>query len=254
MFQILRYIFKNNSAIEVPKYLLIGLIFQLYKRLIGSVVSKKIFNGRSIFLYPRCNVSTLFTYTAIPDKEEVQTLREILHDETRETVFLDIGANIGSYSVCLMDLCSDIIAFEPHPYTLRRCKMNFLLNGFDDTCVYPIALSDHCGTTRFSDFGGSSTINRIVTGNEGIEVSVSTLDAFARDHNFSKTKAYLLKVDVEGFEYNLFKGSRAFLTEYAVNGILFECFDETKVFKLLHEYGYTDIIPISGNNYFARRR
>ena len=79
-----------------------------------------------------------------------------------KTVFLDIGANIGSYSVSMMDICDEVIAFEPHPYTSKRCKMNYLLNDVPESNIKQLALSNEVGKIHFSDYGGSSTVNHIV--------------------------------------------------------------------------------------------
>jgi FkbM family methyltransferase len=168
-------------------------------------------------------------------------------------VFLDIGANIGSYSVSMMDICEDIIAFEPHPYTAKRSKMNFLLNNLEESRVKQIALSNESGKIHFSDYGGSSTINHITKDTNGIEVDVTTLDHFIIDNNFSETKKYIIKVDVEGFEQQVFEGGKNFLTNYNIKGIIFECFSKDGVFDVLKSYGYNNIEKLSENNYIARK-
>lgn len=254
MLQILRYIVTKNTLIMIPKYIILALIFQIFKRVTNSVVSKKIFNGKNIFMYPKCNVSTMYAYTEIPDKKEIFILRDLIKsDERNDALFFDIGANIGSYSVSLMDICSEIVAFEPHPYTANRCKMNFLLNNISETNVKRLALSNKTGLIHFSDYGGSSTINHIVENGSGIEVEVSTLDKFVVDYNYSKDRTYILKVDVEGFEKEVFEGAKEFLTFYNVKGIVFECFAKDDVFELLKSYGYKNIKQISENNYFAAK-
>ncbi|MFA6189492.1 MAG: FkbM family methyltransferase [Sulfuricurvum sp.] len=219
----------------------------------NSVISKKLFNGKKIFLYPNCNVSTMYAYTAIPDQQEILLLRKLALKHQKNTIFLDIGANIGSYSVCMMDLCDHIIAFEPHPYTAKRCKMNFLLNDLSESNVQQLALADQTGKIYFSDFGGSSTVNHIIDDTNGIEVNVSTLDNFILENTYPKDKKYILKVDVEGFEEQLFLGGKDFLTNYDIVGIVFECFSEQNVFDLLHSYGYNTITQLSENNYFASK-
>ncbi len=254
MLGIVKYIFKNNDGFDILKYLVFGFIFQLFKRVTKSVVSKKIFNGKNIFMYPQCNVSTMYAYTEIPDKKEIFILRDLIKgDERNDTAFFDIGANIGSYSISLMDICSEIIAFEPHPYTANRCKMNFLLNNISENSVKQLAISNKIGSIHFSDYGGSSTINHIVEEGSGIEVEVSTLDKFVVDYNYSKDRTYILKVDVEGFEKEVFEGAKEFLTFYNVKGIVFECFAKDDVFELLKGYGYKNIKQISENNYFATK-
>lgn len=253
MYTILRYIVTKNKGLNIFKYLILGFVFQLFKRVTKSIVSKKIFNGKFLFMYPNCNVSSMYAYTDIPDKDEIVFLRELAVSSERKAVFLDIGSNIGSYSVCMMDICKAIIAFEPHPYTAKRCKMNFLLNNFSENCVKQLALSNEIGKIHFSDYGGSSTINHILNDNNGIEVEVSTLDNFIFQNNFDKSGQYIIKVDVEGFEQQVFEGGKEFLTNYDVLGIVFECFSRDSVFKILNSYGYTEIKKLSENNYFATK-
>lgn len=130
--------------------------------------------------------------------------------------------------------------------------MNFLLNNFDDSNVKQLALSNEIGKIHFSDFGGSSTVNHIVE-NGGIEVAVSTLDNFTKENNFTKDMSYILKVDVEGFEKQVFEGGKEFLTNYNVKGIVFECFSKDDVFETLTSYGYNQIKKISENNYIATK-
>ena len=87
----------------------------------------------------------------------------------------------------------------------------------------------------------------------GIEVAVTTLDKFIEDYNFSQDYHYILKVDVEGFEQQVFEGSKNFLMNYNIEGIIFECFARNKVFKVLEDYGYINIKKLSENNYFATK-
>ncbi len=253
MLAILKYIWNKNSGLSKVKYLLMGFIFQVFKRLTKSIISKTIFNGKKIFLYPNCNVSSMYAYTNIPDKEEIGILRNlVIKNGGGKSVFLDIGANIGSYSVSMMDICDEVIAFEPHPYTAKRCKMNFLLNNVDDLNVKQLALSNEIGTVHFSDFGGSSTINHIVE-NGDIEVEVTTLDNFVKENDFNSNDSFVLKVDVEGFEKQVFEGGKEFLISYDIKGIIFECFSQDEVFEVLKSYGYKDIKKLSENNYFATK-
>ncbi|WP_417541612.1 FkbM family methyltransferase [Methylophaga thalassica] len=255
MVGIINYIFKNNTGLAVIKYLILGFLYQVFKRTTHSVISHKIFNGKQLFLYPTCNISTMFMYTDIPDKNELLHIRDLIKNSDKSVMFLDIGANIGSYSVAVMDICNDVIAFEPHPYTNMRCKMNFLLNGVSEKCVKNFALSNKSGKIKFSDFGGSSTVNHIVDedSQNGIEVEVSTLDLFWEDSSNCQNFNYVLKVDVEGFEKQVFEGGEKFLKDGAVIGIIFECFDDNEVFDLLNSYGYLDIKRLSANNFLAKK-
>ena len=239
------------------KYLFIGIVFQIFKRISKKIISKTIFNEKNIFLYPNCNVSSMYAYTDIPDREEILLLREFAkqnnYQKSCKTIFLDIGANIGSYSISMIDVCDMVIAFEPHPYTSKRCKMNFLLNDLDETFVKQLALSDSIGSVHFTDYGGSSTVNHIIRTEDGIEVEATTLDKFIVDNNFVKNDRYIIKIDVEGFEEQVLKGGRNFFTQYNIQAIIFECFSQNSVFEILKSYGFTEIKKLSENNYCATK-
>lgn len=253
MKDVILFIFRNNHFFKALKYLIIGSIYQIFKRLTKNVISIQIFNGKQIFLFPNSTVSSEYVYTDIPDKAEIKILRDLVR---KDDFFLDIGANIGSYSVCLMDLTANIRAFEPHPFTAARCKMNFLLNNFPAANVSQIALSNSNGFAHFTDKGSSSTTNTITqscTENESIEVEMKTLDSFVLDNNLPKDGDYILKIDVEGHERQLFEGASIFLTSYNIKGLVFECFDETDTFALLKKYGFLSFKKISENNYFTTK-
>jgi FkbM family methyltransferase len=254
MFSVFGYIIKNNKGIYILKYMILGVFFQFFKRVTNSIISIKIFNNKMLFLYPHCNVSSMFAYTDIPDKAEINQLRELIKSTNKEDIcFFDIGANIGSYSVAMMDICDQVIAFEPHPYTFNRCKMNFLLNGYSPNNVKQVAMSNKVGKIFFSDYGGSSTVNHIIEDKSGIEVNVITLDDFILGNGFLKQSKYVLKVDVEGFEKQVFEGGEMFLSNYDILGIVFECFDKKDVFKILNKYGYMNIEKLIENNFLATK-
>lgn len=254
MLSILKYIVSKNRGLNIFKYLFIGVVFQIFKRITRSIISMKIFNGKNIYIYPNCNVSSMYAYTKIPDKDEIMTLRSlVLANGGGDIIFFDIGANIGSYSISMMDICDKIIAFEPHPYTVKRCKMNFLLNNISENNVKQLALSNETGRIHFSDYGGSSTINHILNDKNGIKVESLRLDDFVVQGSFKKSSKYIIKVDVEGYEEQVFEGGMDFLTNYPVLGIIFECVSNDKVFELLNSYGYINIKKLSEHNYFAKK-
>lgn len=250
MIEVFKYVWSENRGLGKFIYLFKGVCFQLFKRITARTISQKIFNGQQIFLFPKCNVSSSFAYTKIPDRSEILLLRSLVNENT---VFLDIGANVGSYSVCLSDICSEIYAFEPHPFTSKRCKMNFLLNNIDESRVILLALSDINGNVYFSDNGSSSTVNCIVPVNSGLEVNSMRLDDFVESKSFPDGSEFLLKVDVEGFEKKLFRGAERFLKTAKIQGIIFESFQSEEVISMLKDIGFNSFKQISRNNFFATR-
>jgi len=137
--------------------------------------------------------------------------------------------------------------------TASRCRMNFILNNMPVENVKQLAISSETGMTHFSDYGGSSTINHIVDGNQGIRVETITLDDFVKQCNYQKTRKYLLKIDVEGYEKKVFQGAEHFLADYNIAGIIFECFSRKDVIEFLSERGFKTVEKIGANNYFAAK-
>jgi FkbM family methyltransferase len=251
MIRVLTYIFRHNSFPAAISHLFQAFFFQLYKRTTGGVVTKRIFNGKQLFLFPNCNVSTFFVYTDQPDRNEITKLRQILKPGD---VFLDIGANVGSYSVSLMDITRDIIAFEPHPFTANRCRMNFLLNGMPADAVKETALSSGNGEVYFTDKGHSSTVNSISKEGEGIRVAMQTLDHFiSHSPALTPERGYALKIDVEGFEKDVLNGAAVFLKDWNIKGMILECFEPAEIFPILERAGFRHFEKCSENNYFITR-
>ena len=64
-------------------------------------------------------------------------------------VFIDIGANVGAYSLFVGQRTrppARILAVEPHPEAQRRLSCNLALNGLGWVETVPVALSDAAGT------------------------------------------------------------------------------------------------------------
>lgn len=219
---IFHYILENNSPLAVPYRLALAVFYQGYKRVVKTIFSKKLFNGKKIFLYPNNRISSAFVYASHPDRLEIAALRNMAD---KHSVFLDIGANIGAYSVLLMDKVKTIYAFEAHPQTANLCKMNFLLNGLSENQVIEAAVSDSNQPLYFSNLSDGDPLNTIVEKNQhAIEVPSTTLDQFMQQNSFSPDTNFILKIDVEGFEHQVLQGAKTFLTHANIKGILLETF------------------------------
>lgn len=252
IFHIIHYIYKNNAWYEFVPRLFQAFIYQCYKRLTKGVFAKTLFNGKKIFLYPHHAISSAFIYTACPDKDEIFALRQFANVNT---VFLDVGSNIGAYSVLLMDKVKAVYAFEAHPITANYCKMNFLLNNVSERHVIEKAISHNCEPKFFSDFANANPTNtRMMDATEAIMVQATTLDAFVQEQQFSANTQFILKVDVEGFEHEVFEGAKTLLASPAVRAIIFETFSSKnqEIVTFLQQLGYT-LKGIGDNNMLASR-
>jgi FkbM family methyltransferase len=119
-------------------------------------------------------------------------------------VVVDIGANIGSFSLYAAYHGATVYAIEPEPHNLEALKKNIKLNNKEDSVyVCPYAISDYKGTAVISDEGGGATI--VDDGIFGAEVEVMPLDMFFDLYHIKEVD--VLKIDVEGAEPEIILGA-----------------------------------------------
>ncbi len=171
-------------------------------------------------------------------------------------VFLDIGAHLGEfalYAATKVGTTGEVHAFEPHPEICEILRQNVALNAFQGIKVSQAAVSDIDGSVEFaiSEDPAASFIwskkAQAATRIRTIEVPSITLDTYWKGNG---KKIDLIKVDVEGAELLVLKGSRSLLCKESTDApvIHFEYFpsnmttfgyDPQDLFTFLHDYGYT---------------
>ncbi len=122
-------------------------------------------------------------------------------------VFIDIGANAGTYSLFVgtrVGASGKLLAVEPHPVALARLRCNLALNGLDWAQVAPVALSDadgsvdlhlnaqNIGSTTARETWHPELNERVIT------VPCRTLAGLVAEAQFTHIDA--VKADVEGLE------------------------------------------------------
>ena len=143
-----------------------------------------------------------------------------------DDIFFDIGANAGYFS-CLALSCGvrGVTAFEPDPDTCNVMDAQRRLNGWDDMAfsIVSMGLSDESGhqqLIRGSDSGESGFgdwPHREPIGK--IEVEVITLDEYCRQVGHYPS---IMKIDVEGWEYQVLHGATSVLENPVLRLVVFE--------------------------------
>ncbi len=161
--------------------------------------------GARMRLYPYHNVCEkriLFTPQFF-DPEELATLKSSLREGF---VFLDIGANIGGYSLFVAANAGPsarIVAIEPQPDIYERLVFNLRLNPFSSVKALACAVADKEGdVTLFVDEQnrGESSLKIISNASaaSGIKVSAKRLLTLIEEQGFERVDA--AKLDTEGAE------------------------------------------------------
>ena len=138
------------------------------------------------------------------DPEELAQLSRMI---TPEFAFVDIGANVGTYTLFVATHAgarSRILAVEPHPIARQRLQCNLTLNALDWVIVAPVAISDSAGELELHldarNIGSTSAKAAHVGSPSGasFRVAAVTLQSLLETHGFKHVDA--LKIDIEGVE------------------------------------------------------
>lgn len=188
-----------------------GVLARFWLRFVGSEPVDVNYNGIKLRLTPDGNTIESKILFGSKVREEVE-LRHI-KAKIGQGVFLDVGANIGYYSLmAARHGASRVVAFEPNPELAERFRLNVELNQFSDRIeVVEVALGEKKGTVNLMlddvDLGSSSIVSD-VRGNRAIPVDVAPLSEVLT--KMDVTQIDVLKIDVEGMEDRILK--RFFLT------------------------------------------
>ena len=131
-----------------------------------------------------------------------------LHFLRKGDLFLDIGANVGTFTVLASGVCrARTFSFEPDSGTVAHLKRNIEINNLNELVqVYECALGAGHGDVAFTV--GLDTVNRIATSKDTKTrmVRIATLDEIAADSD-----PVMMKVDVEGAELEVLSGAERVL-------------------------------------------
>lgn len=131
--------------------------------------------------------------------------------KARPGVFIDLGANFGLYTIYAAKTAGvETIAVEGSPMAFSQLKTNIELNNLQDYITqYNVVVSSE---NKFVSFGcrhagnlGSSGIGHksMFHDNSEFQVYTTTLDAIWIHSNLLNKQISLIKIDLEGHEYEL---------------------------------------------------
>lgn len=170
-------------------------------------------------------------------------------------VFVDVGANVGYFSLLASQICSKVFSFEPNPECLAQLRKNIELNKIKNIDVRPIGAADKPGLAEFhvdaSNIGCGSL--REVSG-EKFSIQLDTLDA-----QLAEQPIRLIKIDIEGAEVLALKGAASILSrsnapdvicEISEHGLMQLGSSKEELFKMMLSHGYKNriISPIRRSN------
>ena len=158
--------------------------------------------------------------------------KEILHSRDKKGLVIDVGMNIGWFTVYSRAMGHDVVGFDPYPIMHKRVCESLDLNGW---------LNDNSVKTFIQGLGEKTETLNITTGkNPGgtsfdedrlakrfrkkLEVSVVRLDDVAEQQGWitNEEPIYILKMDVEGYEYYVLGGASKLLQSRKIENLILE--------------------------------
>ena len=217
--------------------------WQVGSRLVPGPVAVNFVNDTMLLVEPGMTGATGNVYAGL---HEFQDMAFVLHLLRQGDGFVDVGANVGAYTVLAGGVGATCISVEPIRVAFDHLLRNVNLNGIRDTVeAYNIGLAARPGTLRFTE--GFDTVNHVAAGPGGdgaayVEVEVSTLDIVA-----ANIQPVLIKIDVEGFETEVIAGARKVLSKGSLLAVIMELngsgsrynYDEHKLYQLMLGHGFT---------------
>jgi FkbM family methyltransferase len=178
-------------------------------------------------------------YYGLHEFDEMMFFLKALRSEDH---FVDIGANIGSYSVLVgKEIGCRVRSFEPNPQAFEYLQMNVELNNIqglcDLVCAGVGAEQDELG---FSD--GLDTTNHVQ-----LEGGQTRIPIIALDDQHWPLDSVFMKIDVEGFEAFVLDGGKVLFKTGKVKAFSMELngaccaygLEEGAIFEKILSWGYS---------------
>jgi len=156
--------------------------------------------------------------------EDPVTLNKFISWLKPGTVFYDVGANVGYHSLVANSIiqAGTIYAFEPMPFVRaifeRHIQLNSSLIGENKIYLLPMAISNEAKEVEFSNDpthrDGNTYIHEsyVFKGTEDtIIVQCQSIDGLIAA---GYKRPHIIKIDVEGAEYDVLLGAKNTLQQY----------------------------------------
>ncbi len=233
---VVRYVWGHpaNSG-RRTRALLRAVSYQASARLLGRRTLARLGEQSRLWVDPHRTAASMVLYANPPDLPEMLAWRRTLRNGS---LFLDVGANVGTYTIWAAELGAEVIALEPAADTFRLLEENIALNGYRVNALQAAA-GDHCGHARFT--AGLDAGNSLASDGPVVTALV-TIDSLIGDR-----QAAGMKVDVEGFEFGVLLGAARALAERRIGLIQLEWNQASRfavgagrepIAELLAGYGY----------------
>jgi FkbM family methyltransferase len=200
-----------------------------------------IFHGKKLLVHTKDITMVPALINQNFEEYEIKLFKKLLK---KDMTVLDIGANIGIYSVFASSIIGDggkIFAFEPVPENYKMLVHNLSINKISNVLTFNNAIGAKSGSVEISIVKDSLATHYIgKKSSNSITVDVINVDSFVKKN---KIKVDFIKMDIEGYEGFAIEGAKKTLanknlilmTEFSAEFITRSGKDPNKVAKTLLE-------------------
>jgi FkbM family methyltransferase len=180
--------------------------WQAWRRVVGRPAIIRCAEGSLLLAPSWSSMAGVLIGTGLTERDDALFVLDLLR---QGDLFVDVGANIGFYTILAGRRGARVIAFEPAPDAVAAVQRSAELNGVGDGVrIRQAACGSSAGTTRFTT--GLDLANHIVVGDEpSTEVRMVTLDDQLLHE---RAEMVMLKVDAEGHDLDVLRGAMDTIT------------------------------------------
>jgi FkbM family methyltransferase len=192
--------------------------WQIGSRLVPGPVIYTWVNGSRMIVRPGEAGLTGNLYCGL---HEFPDMAYLLHVVGPDDLFVDVGANVGSYTLlaCAARGARGH-AFEPVPTTFARLVDNLRINHLGDrVTAWNVGVADQAGELAFTS--GENATNHVVTANDSPSAAVR-VKVLPLDEVLGTDSPSVIKIDVEGFEAPVLSGASRTLANPALHSVIME--------------------------------
>lgn len=204
--------------------------WQLGSRLVPGPVAVPFINQSMLLVRPGMVGATQNIYCGLHEFEDTSFLLHLLRPDD---LFIDVGANIGAYTVLASAaIGARSVCFEPNPGTFAWLSKNIHLNHIEqivevhNSCVGAAAGIVHLDVSG-GDMGTGHHVSFSTATPDG-EPSFKTIQTpmVTLDECLAGSKPLLIKIDVEGFESTVLDGATRVLSDSTLLALIVELNDD----------------------------
>src|SRR5260370_22879809 len=211
-------------------------------RLVPGPVMVPFVNGTVLLVEPGMRGATQNVYCGLAEPSDMAF---VLHALRPSSLFLDIGANVGAYTILASAAVgATTISVEPLPSTFHYLRRNVVVNNLSST-VRLLNVGVREGVGRASFTVDQDIMNHVavdIDDGSSCEIDLTTIDELL----VLQPTPDVIKIDIEGYEMPAFRGAQKTLRQDALKAIVVELagngerygFTDSEVASMLKSFGF----------------